>query len=980
MKNKKQYLTVALAVVLVLALSLGIFVSCNKHTCEHPCSICDKCTNMLCKNKVCEDKCEGHGSSSGADYTKDMDIGENPNTFEEYVFPERAADEKQVVIYWREAEHNYSDNDMWIWFTGASGTLFEMHECSYGAVVVVNVPSATKELNYIIRSNSFVHTGDDWGGDGVGKILPDDQKVDLTGDVTTIYLTGANKYKFESTDGGKTLNMIRVVTKMSMKSFTEIDYQIAPSAKIENLSQIVVKCNGATVEIESLSSLGKNAASGTITLKNEIDLSNNYTVTIEGYGEQSALPSALFDSKVFGDKFNYDGELGAIIKDGSVDFKLWAPTASNVVLNIFEAGNGGSAIETITMTKPAADGKGVWSHHVEDMNDVLNKYYTYTVTTSAGEQEAVDPYAKSAGVNGMRGMIINPADANPQDWASASSGVVKLDSYTDAVIWETHVRDFSNTIEASDYKGKYLAFTETGLTNSHGVSVGVDYVKDLGVTHIHLLPVFDYKSVDEASNEPQFNWGYDPQNYNVPEGSYSTNPYDGAVRVSEFKQMVAALHAQGLGVVMDVVYNHTFDRNSNLNKVVPNYYYRFNADGTPSSGSGCGNDTASERYMFGKYMVDSASYWVEEYKLDGLRFDLMGLHDINTMQAIEQAVHKINPSAIIYGEGWDMDNSTAKNVGTILARQGNIKRITATEGSAGAIAVFNDVIRDGLRGSVFNSDEPGYLSNASFIAKVRFGLQGGETAVTGSGATWTVPNAAVINYISAHDNHTLWDRLRTPYLLRDADGKVVLDDDGNVVFGDGLPDNETLLARNRLGATIVMLSKGTPFMTAGEEMLRSKTNANGSFNDNSYNSSDEINNLKWENLTTDSDEYAMMQYYKGIIAMRKEFAAFRNVKAVVTTETLTYTKVVAGTDGADKEVKVTTKALVVKYTVDDGVVAVAVINGESEDRSYVLPKGNWSLVCDGTQAGKTEIASVNSDGETTQITVPEGSVHVYVAK
>lgn len=953
MKNKKQCLMLVLALTLVLCMSVGILIACknnkpNTHECKSKCEDCGLCLRTSCEEEACKQKCTceldndpPEPPANNSAYTKDMDISANPHQFEDYAL-ERGEKEKQLIVYWREAEHNYADNDLWMWHDQALGRAYELHECEYGAKAIINVASDITKVGFIVRKNTKSHT-DEW--DDAGKVIGDDREFILTGDVTEIYLTGANKYQFTSTDGGKTLKMIKVVSQMAIQTYKTIAYTIAPSVKITNVSQITVKCDGVPIEIEKLSSLNKTTANGVITLKEKIDLSKNYVVTIDDYDAKAALPMDIFDSAEFTSAYHYDGELGAIVKDGSVDFKLWAPTASKVALNIFENGSIGEAVQTITMTKPAADDKGVWSLHVDDMNDVLNKYYTYTVATSAGEQEAVDPYARSAGVNGKRGMVINLADTNPESFADSP---ISIDSYTDAIIWETHVRDFSNNISDSNYKGKYLAFTETGLTNSVGIPIGVDYLTNLGVTHIHIMPAYDYGSVDESSEEPQFNWGYDPVNYNVPEGSYSTNPRDGRVRINEFKQMVQALHEQGLGVIMDVVYNHTFDKNSNLNKVVPNYYYRYKSDGSNSSDSGCGNDTASERYMYSKYMVDSAKYWVSEYKLDGLRFDLMGLHDINTMQAIEQAVHEINPNAIIYGEGWSMN--TAAKKGTVMADQKNISKITATSGSAGAVAVFNDAIRDGLHGG--NGDGKGYLANGSRIDDVIFGLRGGE--VKGS-AGWSVKDAMVVNYISAHDNYTLWDNLQ---------------------ITNKTATKSQLLAMNRMGATVIMLSKGTPFMTAGEEMLRTKPNGDGTFNHNSYNSSDEINNLKWESLTQNSDEYTMMQYYKGLIAMRKGFDAFHDLKTVVSVEKLTYTQVVAGTNGAaDREVKVATKALVVKYTIDDEVVATAVINGDSASYNYALPVGNWSLVCDGTQAGVEEISAA-----TGEVTVPAGTVYVYVKK
>ena len=852
-------------------------------------------------------------------YEIDMDIGPNTGSLEDYQLP---AEEgcRQLIVYWREAAHSYKDNDLWLWHDLAEGRAYEFHPCSYGGKAMVNIPESIEEVGFIIRKNATTH-GETWGV--ADKVYDNDRTITLTGDVTEIYLTGVNPYKFESSDGGQTLTVVKQIEKVTISELNEISFTVVPATKFTRKRDISVYCEGQKISVASLLTKNKTVERGTVRIRGEIDFNKTYVVEIAGFGKQEALPYEVYDSKSFGDRYNYDGELGVSIDGHSATFKLWAPTAKNIVLNLYEAGNGGSPYKYVDMVR---GDRGVWSCSADD---VTGKYYTYTVETVAGVQEAVDPYARSTGVNGERGMVLDLTATNPQGFGNESF-IDTVNTYTEAVIWETHVRDFSNQITASQYKGKYLAFTETGLTNSSGIPVGVDYVKNLGVTHIHLLPVFDYKTVDETKlNTAQFNWGYDPQNYNAPEGSYSTDPYHGEVRVREFKQMVQALHRQEIGVIMDVVYNHTADANSNFNKIVPNYYYRYNDDGSNSNGSGCGNDTASERYMYRKFMVDSVSYWASEYKVDGFRFDLMGLHDTATMQAIEQAVHKINPKAIIYGEAWNMDTATDAT----LATQKNISAVTATQGAAGAVAVFNDIIRDGLRGSVFNSSEAGFLANSSRNASgVTVSLAGCESNAEG----WSVTNGAVINYISAHDNHTLWD-------------KLILSSSGAML--------QERLAMNRMGAAIVMLSKGTPFMQSGEEMLRTKKISGNKYDDNSYKSSDAINNLKWEALTETSDEYAMMTYYKGLIEMR------RNSKVLT----------------ANRGVSITTKVDgdVIIAIFDGGSIgkAVAVINNSSASYDYALPQGAWSLVANGTQAGSAEIEEVSGS-----VTADAHAVFVYFSK
>ena len=608
----------------------------------------------------------------------------------------------------------------------------------------------------------------------------------------------------------------------------------------------------------------------------------------------SAATTAVFDSEEFIRRYTYDGDdLGSTIHpNGSTTFKVWAPTASKVILNLFAAGNGVEAFRHLQMQ--LAD-RGVWALTVPQVGH--GTYYTYTVTTAMGTQEAADPYAKACGINGRQSMVVDLSATDPVDWEQ--DRVVSLQKYTDAILWEIHVRDFSNALVASQYKGKFLAFTEQELQNRSGVAVGVDHLLQLGVTHLHLQPVYDYASVDEEN--PSFNWGYDPANFNCLEGSYSTDPYHGEVRICEFKRLVQALHAKGLGVVVDVVYNHTFDANSSFNKIVPYYYYRYDENGRNTSQSGCGNDTASERIMYRKFMVDSVRFWAKEYHLDGFRFDLMGLHDVETMQILEETIHAINPNALVYGEGWDMAGSTTC---ATMMTQSNAHMVTASPKAAGAIAVFNDTVRDGLKGSIWDAVPRGYINGkvADTSAAIRFGISGGAAS-----NHWNIPKAHVVNYMSCHDNLTLWDTLQL-----------------------SCPDStdEERMARNRLGIGILMISQGTPFWLAGEEMLRSKKG-----NHNSYNASDCVNNLDWEALTPDSQEYAMMQYYKGLIEMRKAYEIFRRDDSTL----LTFEELPGGGlavsygDGANKE-------------------ALALIN--PSDRAVVYPlKGQWKLIVDGTHAG-----------------------------
>jgi len=822
----------------------------------------------------------------------------------------------QVTFYWT-YDGTYENCDMWIWEPEKAGKGHLFTECAYGGKVIVNVPEGVEQIGFIVRRDCSEPGGSSWGS--ATKDYEADRFAVIEGKETVIYLQSGDAAQYKSRDGGKTLEQTRKINMAGIVGARQIEYKIAPKATFTDIGQVKLYQDGKEIPVAALSSLGKESSSGTIEVAEDLDLSANYTVSIEGYGEKAVLPTDIFDSQYFADNYHYDGtDLGAVVSGSTTTFKVWAPTASKVVLNLFESGDGPEAYRTVEMVR---GDKGVWAHTEECGHGT---YYTYSVTTAVGTQEAVDPYARSAGVNGNRGMVVDLSLTDPEGW-NADQAVRTLDSYLDAIIWEVHVRDFSNTIADSQYKGKYLAFTETGLVNEHGQPVGVDYLTQLGITHVHLLPVYDYATVDESDPDAAFNWGYDPKNYNVPEGSYSTDPYHGEVRINEYKQMVAALHEAGIGVIMDVVYNHTHDANSSFNKIVPYYYYRYDSTGANTSASGCGNDTASERYMYGKFMVESAAYWVKEYHLDGLRFDLMGLHDLQTMQEVEAAVHAVNPNAIIYGEGWTMG---ATIDGSAQANQSNISQIKPTGKAIGAVAVFNDAIRDGLKGSVFDKAARGYINGAASanVHKVIFGIKGGEA----TGAGWRVEDAMVINYMSAHDNNTLWDKL----LLSN-------------------PDN-TDQQRNRmnnLGAAIVMISRGTPFWQAGEEMLRTKGG-----DENSYKSSDAVNNIDWSVLKEGTMEYNTMVYYRGLIEMRKAFDIFTDRN----TQILNAEELGSG---------------ILSVTFDDGKggQALALINPHNTNLPCTL-EGQWNLVADASAAGSEVLAQ-----ETGTVTVEAISVRIYVS-
>jgi len=551
--------------------------------------------------------------------------------------------------------------------------------------------------------------------------------------------------------------------------------------------------------------------------------------------------SEVFSSAEFEAKYTYSGnDLGAVWTPSETKFRLWAPTADAAQVNLFRSGDTleNDRLRDIPMKRAE---NGTWVATVPgNLNGI---YYTFMVRFGTKIAEACDPYARTTGVNGDRAMIIDLSATNPEGWEldkDPNAGI----HFTDSFIYELHVRDLSiHPSSGIRNKGKFLGVIETGTKTPSGIPTGLDHIKNLGITHLHLLPVYDYGSVDERHPEkPQFNWGYDPVNFNVPEGSYSTDPFNGAVRVKEMKQMVKGLHDNGISVIMDVVYNHVYDAGTFcFNKLVPMYFSRVN-HGVISNGSGCGNDTATERSMVRKYIVDSVCYWADEYHIDGFRFDLVGLMDVQTINEIVTEVHKRHPNVVFYGEGWSMKTDLTKDVP--LATQVNS---TMTPG----FAYFNDTIRDSLRGSTFYSDALGFVNGAVGIGEKL------ESCFRGL-PFWCSDPSQTINYISCHDNNTFLDKIHI------ASPDKSLND---------------LIRMNKLGAVFYMTAQGIPFMQAGEEMLRSKPDDKGGYVENSFKSPDSVNSIKW-NLLEKKEYMDTFEYYKGLIRFRKAHPVLRMTSVV----------------------------------------------------------------------------------------------------
>ena len=538
----------------------------------------------------------------------------------------------------------------------------------------------------------------------------------------------------------------------------------------------------------------------------------------------------------------YNGkDLGITYSPQRSIFKIWAPTASAAELRLYHSGTGNTSVGVFPMVKAK---NGVWLTTI--YTDQKNKFYTFRVKINGQwSEETTDPWVKAVGVNGKRGAIVDLRETNPVNWEKDRSPELKHP--TDAVIYELHVRDASiHESSGIKHKGKFLGLTETGTKNPAGQSTGLDHIKELGITHVHLLPSFDFNSIDESKPDATYNWGYDPLHYNVPEGSYATNPYDGAVRIKEFKQMVQAFHQQGIGVIMDVVYNHTaLTEKSNFNQLVPGYYYRQDKGGKFSNATACGNETASERPMFRKFMLESLLYWVSEYHIDGFRFDLMGVHDIETMNLISKELHKIKPDILLYGEGWTAGASPLPD--SLRALKANTARLDR-------IAAFSDDIRDGIKGSVFEHADKGFASGKKGMEEsIKFGItascphpQVDYTKVNYSKTPWAASPAQTVSYCECHDNHVLFDKLAIS--AKDA----------------SLEQREEM---QRLALSIVLTSQGISFLHAGTEFMRSKQGV-----ENSYESPDSINAINW-NLKKEHE--GINEYLRELIQLRKQHPAFR---------------------------------------------------------------------------------------------------------
>ena len=812
-----------------------------------------------------------------------------------------------IKLHYSRKDDTYTGWNVWAWALTTGGKQYEFSNEEKEMVATVTVDShSVNSLSYIVRKGL-------WEEQEFGERRVDLSKV-LSGTVHCYVTAGQQEVK-------TVLGKDAVLGNKLLAA--EFDYDsgcllVQTSMPIEGeaaKSFTLRRWDGKATDITVTKAEGKDCAYK-LTLSKPLSLVELYRYAISfGSHDHGIKTTTVYASDKFEADFTYTGkDLGAVWSKTSTAFKVWAPTAEDVQIALYATGHGNDLLRKVPMTRGE---KGIWSADVK--GDLNGTYYTYHVSVGGKVNEACDPYARTTGINGRRAMVIDLDSTDPKGW-ERDDNPNKLRSYTDAVLYELHVRDFSidpSSGVSSANRGKFLALTETGTKTAKGTPTGIDYLKSLGITHLHLLPVYDYASVDESKLDvPQFNWGYDPLNFNTPEGSYSSDPYDGSARVKEMKRAVQALHNAGISVVMDVVYNHVYEAGTFcLNQIVPGYFSRVNPDGSNSNGSGCGNDTASERSMVRKFIVDSVVYWSKEYHIDGFRFDLVGLLDTDTINALVDAVHAYQPDAIFYGEGWTLP--TACEPGTHMTTQPNAFRTPN-------FAYFSDDMRNLLAGE--NGKTQGFVS----------GLTGKEDTMrycfTGNTA-WCPKPTQTVNYVSCHDNYTLMDKLALSCPKATLSQRIRM---------------------SRMAAAIYMMSQGIPFIHAGEEFLREKLDEQGNRVENSYNKPDSVNALRWDAL--DRKENAeTVEYYKGLIAFRKAHPALRLSTAEEVAANVAYRWI---------------RNEVIAFDIKGGVngetagAITVILNATAKEQEVPLAEGEWSVCVNGDAAGVTALDTVTG-GKTT---------------
>ena len=819
--------------------------------------------------------------------------------------------------------------DIWTWASNWNGgaATFASHD-DWGEVAEYSFTNYTYYNNDGVSDIGMLRR---YGKDAWKAKDPDDSDHKIPSDALVFDADGNASAEVWLMSGDATVYSSRPSLGASVKS-AEISDTNQLSAKLSKKVSAddldgkisVTDADGKSVKIKNVKTDGNKVI---VTTDKDLDVRGRYTVEVKDFGSQDAIAGAVVRTDAFDKKYAYSGDdLGATFQKNQTGFKVWAPTATNVKLITYRSADPNADVDkTIDMT---GEDKGVWSAAVKKL--ASGTAYAYQLTFADGTVNvSADPYATAAVANGERSVVLSQ-----KDMGSAGDRMPAFGKTTDATIAEMNIRDFSISPDsgiAADRQGKYLGVVQSGTKTAKGATSGLDYLKSLGVSHVQIMPMYDYGSVNETGDlsynaAGAQNWGYDPENYNVPEGSYSSDPSNPSTRVAEMKQMVKELHKNDIRVIMDVVYNHVYNAASHsFNKTVPGYYFRYDANGALVNNSGCGNDTASERKMMRKYIVDSVTYWAKNYNVDGFRFDLMGLIDLETMKEVRAALDKIDPSIIILGEGWDMNTTMDKSRMTI---QPNAYEV-ASDGKNNGIAFFNDSIRDGIKGSVFSDTDTGFVSGKAgqegLIAHnalgCRYDADADTTCWNGNAQDHYADAGQVVNYAEIHDNMTLYDKLRA---------SVPTDDDA------------TTVARAKLADSIVYLSEGIPAIQLGQEFLRTKGG-----NGNSYNTGDAMNAIDWDRTTQYADS---VDYVKGLIKLRKQIKALR----------------LTDYDDIGKDVKLIKSADgVVAYQVKDESGTYVVIFNANADAAKIegLDSGSYkTLIADGKVNADAATVTVDKDG------------------
>ena len=801
----------------------------------------------------------------------------------------------KVIVHYASNSGGSLKSNVWLWPDKKAGNNYAFtSKDAFGDVCELELDGGSNKVGFIVRTsddkkvesekNRFIEKFNN----GVGEVwvIEGDSKVYESLATASSAKSKLGKFTVAKLDDLTTIN----IETNSLNPFIAKD-----------LDDIVVKEDGKVVKVKDVTNNEINDGTTpitTIVLSKNVDLSKKITVSNEGFAEKQVTMGDVMSSNSFDNSYYYDGnDLGNTYSKTKTSFRVWAPTASEVKLVTYKKWNDKSGIES-NMKK---SDNGTWTF---DLNgDQNGTFYTYKVNVLGVWNEAVDPYARSVAANGDRGAIIDLDKTNPNKWIPSDKP--KFENLNDAIIYELHVRDFSiNKNSGIKNKGKFLAFTETGTKGIDGKPTGIDYIKSLGVTHVDLMPIFDFAGVNETSNKPQFDWGYDSKNYNSPEGSYSTNPYNPMTRVKELKQAIQSFHDNGLRVIMDVAYSRMYSSyKSNFNKIVPGYYFASNKNGAISNNS---QDTiVSQNSMARKFIVDSVVYWAKEYNIDGFRFNSMGMLDVNTMNDIRKKLSSIDPSILIIGDGSDFSTTLSNDI--------KATKINASKMSG--IAQFNNIVKDALKGSVFVSKAKGFISGkSSEEINVKKGIVGGID-YSSTIKTWgNIAPVQFINYAEAHNDYTLWDKL----LLTNPN------------------DNSKIkIKMHKMADSMILTSQGIPFFQSGQEFLRTKYG-----NNNSDKANDSVNNIDWKK---ESQNTETVDYFKGLIELRKTHPAFRMTSANMIKKNLKFL-----------EVPKNVVAYEMNYNanMDTWAHIVVAFNANRADKTIKLSKrGTWNVVVDGQKAG-----------------------------